>query len=625
LMAEHTTHSNTKDLVSLRETIQALPDAPGVYVMRDGRRRPLYIGKALSLRKRVASYFQDSATLTPRLRSMVSQIRNIDFILTNSELEAFILESNLVKEQKPRYNIILRDDKHYPFIRIDRKEPFPRLAVARRIKGDGALYFGPYVPSSAMWDTLALIHKAFPLRKCKKVRPSPRPCLEYHMGRCLGPCTGGVSQEEYAVLIDQAKALLEGKRRDLLRQLRNLMKEAAARLDFERAAKIRDQATSLKRALEKQRVISSGRENLDVFGLAFRGEAASIQGFTFREGRLLGRESFLFRSTEEGEKEILLGSFLQQYYSRNRSIPQTIVLPFPIPEEGLVREWLKGKSGKQVRILVPSRGKKLRLLQMALANAGQVLPGSLSSTADQEEGARGLQMALGLPGPIRTLEAYDISNISGTLAVGSMIAWEDGDWRKDHYRRFKIKTVLGANDYGMMEEVLRRRLQHREEVPLPDLILLDGGKGQLHAGLQALKAYGVSDAAILALAKEEEEIWLPGKQAPLRLPPDSPALHLLQRVRDEAHRFALSYHRLLRRKRGIHSALDGIPGIGEKRKKALLKRFGNVARLKEASLEELQEVPGISAVLAELIRTSLGFQRAFVRPEDQVAARGRSR
>jgi excinuclease ABC subunit C len=425
------------------------------------------------------------------------------------------------------------------------------------------------------------------------------------MGRCLAPCSGRVSEAEYAEVLAQARVLLEGKRKDLLRQLQEQMKEAASNLDYERAAKIRDQISSLNKALEEQRVISSGREDLDVFGLAFRGKAASVQGFTFREGRLLGRESFLFRGVEEKERESLLSSFLQQFYSGRSSIPRILLLPFEIPEEILLGDWLSEKKGQKVRVEVPIRGKKLGLLRMALANAEQGLEGILPSSARLEEEARGLQTILSLANAPQRIEAYDISNISGTQAVGSMVVWENGVWNKESYRRFKIKTIAGANDVGMIEEVLRRRLRKWQEMALPDLILLDGGRGQLAAGLKAQREEGLSQPLMIALAKAEEEIWLPGERTPVRLPPDSPALHLLQRIRDEAHRFALSYHRLLRRKGALYSWLDEIPGVGSKRKKALLNHFGNRERLRAASLAELQAVPGISAALARIIFRSL--------------------
>jgi len=457
-----------------------------------------------------------------------------------------------------------------------------------------------------MWDTLALLNKTLPLRKCKTLRISSKPCLEYHMGRCLAPCSGRIPEDEYAEVLNEARFLLEGKRKDLLRQLSVRMKEAASRLDYERAARIRDQISSLEQALQEQRVISSGREDLDAFGLAFKGKMASIQSFAFREGKLLGRESFLFPGLGEGEREPLLSSFLQQFYSHRSAIPRTILLPFAIPEETLLCAWLRRRKGQRVRVEVPSRGKKLRLLQMAAANAEQALVGVSFSSAWGEE-TRCLQGVLPLKErqPVRRIEAYDISNISGTQAVGSMVVWEEGFWKKESYRRFKIKSILGADDVSMMEEVLRRRLRKRQEMDLPDLILLDGGRGQLAAGLRAQKAEGLSQPPMIALAKREEEIWLPGETAPLRLPADSPGLHLLERIRDEAHRFALSYHRLLRRKGGIHSLLDEIPGVGNKRKRALLLHFGSVEKLRSASLEELQAVPGISSTLAEITLKSL--------------------
>jgi len=589
-----------------KERLRSLPEGPGIYIFKDSQGRPLYIGKALSLRRRVASYFHDHPYLSPRLRSMISQAQEVDFILTGSELEAFILESNLIKEQRPRYNIVLRDDKHYPFLRLDPREPFARLSVVRRIKDDGALYFGPYVPASAMWDTLALVNKVLPLRKCKTLRASTRPCLEHHLGRCLAPCTGQVKSEEYAELILQARLLLEGKRKDLLPRLRKQMKEASSRLDFEKAARLRDQIASLERALEEQRAISAGQEDLDAFGLAFQGDWACIQSFAVRKGRLLDKQSFLFHGLEEErDREVLLASFLPQFYSRRMSLPTRILLPFTPPDASLLLDWLRQKRGGTVHLEVPSRGKKLRLLQLAMDNARQFLLSSLSPQTAEEEEIRELKKILPSSGELRRIEAYDISNLLGNLAVGSMVVWEAGQWRKESYRRFKIKTVSGADDFAMMRELIRRRLQHQGELPLSDLILIDGGKGQLNAGLAALREEGAVPPIVLALSKEEEEIWLPGRRNPVRLPSDSPALHLLQRIRDEAHRFALAYHRLLRKKDTLRSPLDGIPGIGRQRKKALLQRFGNLTRIREASLADLQAVPGISPRLAKIIQESL--------------------
>ncbi len=590
----------------LHEKVSDLPDAPGVYLFRDTRGRVLYIGKALSLKKRVGSYFGGASGGLERLQigAMIDQITDLEFILTENELEALILESNLIKTHKPRYNIVLKDDKHYPFLKLDLKDPFPRAQVVRRIKDDGALYYGPYVPSTAMWDVLALLNKTIPLRKCRSM-DGRRLCLEYHIGRCLGPCEGLIGQTEYGELLDQARLLLEGKNQELTKQLEERMHRSAEALEFERAAQYRDQIASLRQVFERQKVISSRGEDQDVFGLAHEGQEAQVQLFAIRRGRLIGRETFTFdlgTQTPGG----LLASLLKQFYLGARDIPREILISEALDDASLITTWLASRTKRRVDLIVPQRGRKARLVEMAVKNAQEALALSLRSSQSREQALSDLQGALGLPAPPRRIEAYDISNISGTLAVGSQVVWEDGKPKKSAYKRYKIKAVEGPDDVAMMAEVLRRRLQKIAEMPLPDLILLDGGRGQLNAALGVARELGLDSLPMISLAKEQELVFHPARPKPIALSDRSRARQLLQQIRDESHRFAVTYHRALRGKSALRSFLDDIPGIGAKRRRALLTRFGSVRRLREASIEELRGAAGISESLATTIHDVLG-------------------
>ena len=590
----------------LHEKVSDLPDAPGVYLFRDTRGRVLYIGKALSLKKRVGSYFGGASGGLERLQigAMIDQITDLEFILTENELEALILESNLIKTHKPRYNIVLKDDKHYPFLKLDLKDPFPRAQVVRRIKDDGALYYGPYVPSTAMWDVLALLNKTIPLRKCRSM-DGRRLCLEYHIGRCLGPCEGLIGQTEYGELVDQARLLLEGKNQELTKQLEERMHRSAEALEFERAAQYRDQIASLRQVFERQKVISSRGEDQDVFGLAHEGQEAQVQLFAIRRGRLIGRETFTFdlgTQTPGG----LLASLLKQFYLGARDIPREILISEALDDASLITTWLASRTKRRVDLIVPQRGRKARLVEMAVKNAQEALALSLRSSQSREQALSDLQGALGLPAPPRRIEAYDISNISGTLAVGSQVVWEDGKPKKSAYKRYKIKAVEGPDDVAMMAEVLRRRLQKIAEMPLPDLILLDGGRGQLNAALGVARELGLDSLPMISLAKEQELVFHPARPKPIALSDRSRARQLLQQIRDESHRFAVTYHRALRGKSALRSFLDDIPGIGAKRRRALLTRFGSVRRLREASIEELRGAAGISESLATTIHDVLG-------------------
>lgn len=584
---------------TLAEKLRGLPDAPGVYQFSDAQGELLYIGKASSLRKRVQSYFtdRDFGYDAERLSAMVAQIADLEYLLTANELEALILESNLIKERRPRYNIVLRDDKHYPFIRLNLADPYPALQVVRRMRKDGALYFGPYVPAGTMWSLLALVHRTFPLRTCKSIAGRTR-CLEYHLGRCQAPCEGLVTSVEYGEMVQKVRLLLEGKDREVLRQLATEMEAAAGRLEFERAARLRDQIESLRRAAEAQRVISTRGEDQDVFGVAHQGREAHVQLLVVRSGRLIGRENFVFSDIAPEGIGVLLAALLPQFYLGAREIPKTILASHLPEDSALLEAMLAARAGHAVRIKQPERGPKAHLLEMALGNAQATLAQSLTSSAAREGAMAEVQHALELPGLPRRIECTDISNISGVLAVGSLVAFVDGQPRRSEYKRFRIKTVTGADDFAMIREVLRRRFA-RTEWPVPDLLLIDGGRGQLTAGLLAAKEAGVADVPLASLAKEEELVFRPGRPDPIRLPDGSRGKHLLQQVRDETHRFALAYHRALRGKAGLQSALDEIPGIGARRKRHLLTRFGSLTRLRAASVEEFVRIGGLPPRVAE--------------------------
>jgi excinuclease ABC subunit C len=592
--------------MDLQEKIRNLPDAPGVYLFKDARGEVLYIGKAVSLRKRVQSYFtdRDFGYDGERLSSMVGQIADVEFLLTANELEALILESNLIKQRRPRYNIVLRDDKHYPFIRLNLKDPFPALQVSRRIKNDGALYFGPYVPAGTMWDVLALINRTFPLRTCRSIAGRTL-CLEYHMGRCLGPCEGLVNREEYAEIVQKVRLVLEGKDQEVIQQLERQMREAADRLEYERAAKLRDRMSSLRHATENQRVISARGEDQDVFGLVQEGCEVQIQLLVVRGGKLIGRDSFPFEGVGPGAAAGVLGSLIAQYYLGSRHIPKTILTSHLPPEADLLAAMLSSRARKQVAIRVPERGGKAHLVEMAVGNAQAILAQSLTSSAARERAMEEVQVTLNLPRLPRRIECTDISNISGVLAVGSLVTFVDGQPSRRDYKRFRIQTVPGADDYAMQREVLTRRFA-KKDWPLPDLLLIDGGRGQLNIGVLAAKEAGLTELPLASLAKEEELVFRPGRAEPIKLPDGSRGKHLLQQVRDETHRFALTYHRNLRGKSGLRSVLDEIPGIGATRKRLLLQRFGSLKRLRAASVEELRTVGGLPPRVAEAVHRLLG-------------------
>lgn len=591
----------------LQSKLETLPHAPGVYIFKDAGGKVIYIGKAASLKKRVSSYFRESEGMTgPKHAALVSQIVDLEYILCANELESLILESNMVKHQRPRYNVILRDDKHYPYIKLTMNEKYPRAFMVRRIRDDRAAYFGPYSPASTVWQTLNLICKVFKLCCLKKNidQGLKRPCLNYQMGRCLGPCVGAISPEDYRQQALRVKMFLEGKDQELYRLLQLQMKETSENLQFERAAQLRDQLAALTTLWEKQRAAGPELHDQDVVGLAVARGQAQVQVYLVRQGKILSRDNFSFRGLEK-DQAVFLGSFLKQYYQRPFRPPKEIILPLVPEDGGLIGQWLSGKRGQKVELLVPARGRRANLLEMAGLNAQEVLTkqGLIDKKNAEERAWKELESHLdSLP---RRLEAYDISNIMGQYAVGSMVVWERGAFKGSQYRHYRIKTVEGADDYAMLIEVLSRRFSRaqREHTLTPALVLIDGGKGQLGAALKVQRELNLKEQRFIALAKEQEEVFMPGKRNPLKLPADSEARKLLQRVRDEAHRFAVRYHQKLRSKGFSWSWLTEIPGIGEKRKKELLRSFGGMDALRAAKIEELKKV--LPARVAEVLQKRL--------------------
>jgi excinuclease ABC subunit C len=593
--------------MTLSEKLQNLPAEPGVYLMKDGRGHIIYIGKAVSLKNRVRSYFQKSAK-DEKTELMVRAIADLETIVTHTELDALILESTLIKKHHPRFNIILRDDKNYPYLRLDLKDEYPRLDVVRGLKKDGALYYGPYVPAGGMWEILSLIRRTFPLATCKKEfkKDKPeRPCVQHQIGRCVAPCSGEVGKDVYRDMVSQVRLFIEGKNRDLVDLLKQRMEEASESMDYERAAELRDRIARIEGAFEKQKIISPGFENQDVIGIATEGGHCDIQALFIRNGMLLGRKDFYLSDVHGMADEDVLGDFLHQFYAKEMIVPAEVLLPLDVPDREVLETWLTGKREARVEVAVPQRGRKRELVQMASDNAAQSLKEHLLSRKSKERILLRLQEELGLRNLPRRIEAFDISNIQGTESVASMVSFENNLPDKRNYKRFKIRSVEGSDDFASMAEVVRRRYTRaKEEGTLPDLILIDGGKGQLNSTLDVLMELGITEPDVIGLAKarsgeegsarEFERVFLPGVEEPVILDPTSATTHLVARARDEAHRFAIAYHRKLREKRAVRSELDDIPGIGETRKKALLRHFGSVAKVRQATVDELASMKGMS-------------------------------
>jgi excinuclease ABC subunit C len=601
--------------MNMEGKVGLLPESPGIYLLKDAKGTIIYIGKAKSLRNRVRSYFQRADERDVKTRTLISKIADVEYLVTDSEKEALILENNLIKKHKPRYNVKIKDDKNYPYLRLTVDEPCPRLMIARRVKRDGSLYFGPYPSALAARNTLKLIYKWFPLRACKdtKFKNRTRPCVNYQMGRCLAPCVGKVDAQTYREIVKEVRLFLKGKDRELIRILKEKMREKSERLDFEGAARIRDQIQSVEKVIEKQHVVSKGFLDQDVIGF-HRNGGLGVQTLFVRNGMLMGGRFFTL-SHREWPNEEIISSFINQFYGEGKFIPQEILLPFSLQDRPLFEQWLTEKKGSRVRLMVPKRGDRLHLLRMAMDNAEKALLSKATLETDPQHILRQLQEKLRLNRFPNRIEAFDISDIKGGFAVGSMVVFEGGEPLKSKYRHFRIRSSLGADDYGKMYEILARRYQRAvREGDLPDLVMVDGGKGQMNVALEVLRELGIDGVDVIGLAKDRvqrghaptierkgERIFLPKRKEPISLGRTSPALHVLQHIRDESHRFAITYHKKLRHKGEFRSLLDEIPGIGGQRKKRLLRYFKSVERIREASVEELESIPTMNRKVAQQV------------------------
>ena len=617
--------------------------------MKDAHGTILYVGKAISLYNRVRSYFQESTDLSPKNRSMIAKVDDIEFLVVKNEVEALVLESNYIKQYRPKYNVLLRDDKSYPYIKVSLTEDFPRVYRVRSFQRDGNRYFGPYTNSGAVDSTLDLLNKLFAFRTCRydasawappgngepaagwKQKLLPRPCTQYYIHRCIAPCVGYASREEYNAVIQQVILFLEGKHDEVVKNLQEKMQEAAENLNFEEAARIRDRIKAVERILEKQRIISTeGQDDQDVIALASEEDETCAQVFFFRSGKLVGREYFILQGTRDSSPGEVMGSFIMQFYESSPHVPTEIIVEAEPDDRAVVQAWLKEKRKGAVTIAAPKRGEKLRLVEMVKQNAREVLEQQrikwLTDSQKTQMALEELQEALNLAAPPMRIECYDISNTQGTNSVGAMVVFEAGRPKNSEYRRFKIKTVEGPNDFASHQEMLRRRFrrqaQHEKsgddhdgeteqeaslqhEWAMPDLIIIDGGKGQLSAALEVLQELHI-EVPTVGLAKENEEIFIPGSPDPIILPRSSQGLYMVQRIRDEAHRFGITYHRKLRSDRTFKSVLDEIPGIGPKRKQALMKHFGSVRAISAASLEDLAQLDGMTRDAAEKVKEYIG-------------------
>lgn len=597
--------------------------------MKDDGGKVIYVGKANNLRNRVRSYFHSSSAEDRKTAELVRKIADIDWIVVGSELEALILEMNLIKRHRPKYNIHLKDDKRYPYIKVHWRDPFPKVTVTRRLADDGSRYFGPYTSVWAVHQTLDVLRKIFPYLTCDRVitGEDSRACLYFDIKLCSAPCIGAMQQENYRRMIDDLCRFLQGQSESIIARLERDMAHASETLDYERAAVIRDQLSAIARVVEGQKVVSQDKVDSDVIAFARDDRTACVQVFLIRAGKLIGREYFLLEGAIEAEDRELVEAFLKQFYREATYIPQRVLLPTEIEEARIIEEWLnQRRGGKKVQLHVPRRGAKRDLIKMATENATETLAGIRARwEADrnkQVEALSELGESLAAESPINRIEGYDISNLQGTAAAGSMVVFEGGTPSKNLYRKFTIKTVRGQDDFASMEEVLERRFRRwkianeekgkpgkkldRAFGMLPDLIIVDGGKGQLSRALGVLESFGLSDKLkMIGLAKRHEELFLPGQSDPVLLPENSQARFLIQRVRDEAHRFALKHHRSRRRKTGKASILDGITGIGPARRTALLNAFGDLDGIRDAKIDEMESIPGITRSLAQKVKAEL--------------------
>lgn len=590
------------------EKLKLLPDSPGVYIMKDDHGKIIYVGKAIVLKNRVRQYFQSSRNHTPKVRAMVSHIADVETIMTANEVESLILEANLIKKHRPRYNIRLKDDKSYPYVKVTVQEDFPRVFITRRVLRDGARYFGPYTNVTALRDSLKLLRRLFPLRTCRTM--PERPCLEYHIKRCLAPCVGKVEAEDYRAMIRAVLLFLEGRTDDVERELEQRMNAAAEAYHFETAARLRDQLSAVRTAAERQNIVT-GAGDQDAVGMARSAAGVCVQIFFIRGGKMIGREHFLLRGSEEESDADILRAFLEQYYNQATFVPREVLLPCAIEAaaQATIEAWLAArKGGGKVALLTPQRGTKHDIVQMATGNAAKFLADEETRRSLLDEQTLGaveeLGRYLGLKHPPRRMECFDISHNQGQETVASMVVFEDGAPKKSDYRRFKIRSTEGKpDDFLSMREVTTRRYVGLPEEELPDLIIIDGGKGQLSSALEIIRhTAGHKDVPVVGLAKQFELVFTEGNSEPVELPRRSQALYLIQRIRDEAHRFAITFHRKLRGKRNLVSVLDHIVGIGPKRRQSLRTHFGSLEKIKEATVEELAVAPGMNRTSAEAVR-----------------------
>jgi excinuclease ABC subunit C len=609
----------------LAATLKHLPDKPGVYLLKDAHGRVLYVGKAQSLRNRVRQYWQAGRSAAPlRIESAIDSVADVETTLTDTVSEALLLEANLVKRYQPRFNVRLKDDKSYPFIKVTLADDFPRIERTRKLPNDGSRYFGPYASASSVDESMNLIRRIFPFRTCtieirEGERALERPCLLYHIKRCQGPCIEAIDRAAYRADIEQVMLFLEGHQEQVSRTLRRDMEAASEALQFERAAALRDKVRAIERTMESQKMAGFAKRVLDVLGYARSGNDGAVQLFAIRDGKTLSRDIFLLENLAGASDEEALTSFVKQYYARAGSVPPRILLPMRVAETPELEEFLSSRAGRRVSLLVPQRGEGRKLMALAARNAAETLEREqVRWLADEGKTAGALMEladALALPGPPGRIECYDISTIQGTSTVGSMVVFEDGMPRTGEYRRFRIREVAGQDDFASHREVLRRRFRRALDADegaaeqlrwrLPDLVIIDGGRGQVSAARGVLDDLGLHDLSLAGLAKEREELFLPGRREPVVLPAASAALYLLQRLRDEAHRFAVTYHRQVRARAATRSALDDLAGVGPARRRALLRVFGSSRALKSATVSEIAAVPGIGRALAQRIRAHL--------------------
>ena len=625
--------------------LRVVPEKPGVYIMKDAQNIVLYVGKANILRNRLRSYFGAANGMPPKIRRMVSQLADFEFIVTDTEAEALILENTLIKRYKPHFNARLKDDKTYPYLKIDLTEDFPRVYITRQVAQDGARYFGPFATASSVRRTMDLVKKLFPYRSCTKTitGKDPRPCLEYYIHRCVAPCSGLADKEDYAQVIRQVILFMEGNTEAVTRELRRKMTAAAEEMQFERAAALRDQIRGIDQVVEEQqaKVESNPGGDTDIIAMAQGTNETWVEVFFIRRGKLIGRDHFFMEGTQDEGPERVLSHFIRQFYQSALVIPPTILLQYAPEDRELIRGWLKERRGGAVQLICPQRGQRKKLLEVVAENAVQGLAQHrvkwLSNSNVIQQAMAELQEELSLPAIPLRMECYDISHVQGTNLVGSMVVFQDGRPKPAHYRRFQIKSVAGVDDYASMQEMLRRRFKRladarAEELTgppteedadtdtadrgrgggsgaawgiAPDLVIIDGGKGHLSAALEVLLELGLDDLPLAALAKENEWLFVPHTSEPIALPRQSQGLYLVQRIRDEAHRFAVTYHRHLRSKSSLRSSIDLVTGIGPKRKRMLLRKFGSIQAIKDAPVDEIAAVPGLTRSLALRLKQTL--------------------